>query len=76
MNSATMLARLFGRPSGLLGRRRVLAPGGWIALGFTRHSGQKEAGLRGRLAAAGWLDVQVARRERDFCVLGRTKGAG
>lgn len=48
---------------------RALRPGGRIALGFTRYSGQPKTGLGDLLAAAGFTDIRLVERARDFCQL-------
>lgn len=48
---------------------RVLRPGGRIALGFTRYSGQPKTGLGDLLAAAGFTGIRLVERARDFCQL-------
>jgi ubiquinone/menaquinone biosynthesis C-methylase UbiE len=49
---------------------RVLKPGGVIALGFTRYSGQSPRGLTETLEAAGFLGAHiVVRNGRAFCAL-------
>ena len=48
---------------------RTLRPGGRIALGFTRYSGQPKTGLDDLLAAAGFTDIRLVERPRDFCQL-------
>jgi ubiquinone/menaquinone biosynthesis C-methylase UbiE len=55
--------------AGLLEMRRVLKPGGRIALGFTRHSGQEPAGLDDTLGAANFADARLARTNHGFCLL-------
>jgi ubiquinone/menaquinone biosynthesis C-methylase UbiE len=49
--------------------RRVLKPGGKLALGFTRYSGQSNSGLSGTLDAAGFAGPQVANADTGFCLL-------
>jgi hypothetical protein len=46
-----------------------MRPGGRIALGFTRYSGQLNQGLEQALIAAGFADAQVKDRGTDFCAL-------
>jgi|GEM_PF-6638137 hypothetical protein len=46
-----------------------MRPGGRIALGFTRYSGQLNQGLEQALIAAGFADAQVKDRATDFCAL-------
>jgi ubiquinone/menaquinone biosynthesis C-methylase UbiE len=54
--------------AGLREIRRVMKPGGRIALGFTRHSGQPKEGLNEALTAAGFAGAHVVDLDRDFCV--------
>jgi len=55
--------------TGLRAIRRVMRPGGRIALGFTQYSGQLNQGLEQPLIAAGFADAQVKERDTDFCAL-------
>jgi ubiquinone/menaquinone biosynthesis C-methylase UbiE len=50
--------------TGLRAIRRVMRPGGRIALGFTRYSGQLNQGLVQALIAAGFADAQVKEKTR------------
>jgi ubiquinone/menaquinone biosynthesis C-methylase UbiE len=55
--------------AGLCDIRRVLKPGGKIALGFTPYSGQSKDGVTERLASAGFAEVRMVDREHVFCVV-------
>ena len=55
--------------TGLRAVRRVMRPGGRIALGFTPYSGQLNQGLEQALIAAGFVEARVKRRNTDFCGL-------
>jgi SAM-dependent methyltransferase len=48
---------------------RVMKPGGRIACGFTRNSGQWKDGLIENFGAAGFTNVRVAEADQAFCVL-------
>jgi ubiquinone/menaquinone biosynthesis C-methylase UbiE len=48
---------------------RVMRPGGQIALGFTRYSGQLNRGIGEALVATGFVDAHVKERHTDFCAL-------
>jgi ubiquinone/menaquinone biosynthesis C-methylase UbiE len=52
---------------GLREVHRVLKPGGALALGFTRHSGQPKRGLAETLLSAGFTAVSVLEHDTDFC---------
>jgi len=54
---------------GLQEMRRVLKPGGKIALGFTRHSGQRREGLIEKLNAAGFTGARLFEADKGFCAL-------
>ena len=48
---------------------RVLKPGGRVALGFTRYSGQAKAGLAELVVEAEFADARVVDMDSDFCAL-------
>jgi ubiquinone/menaquinone biosynthesis C-methylase UbiE len=55
--------------AGLRDMRRVMTPGGSIALGFTPYSGQSKNGLPEMLTAAGFTQAHVVEAEAGFCAL-------
>jgi ubiquinone/menaquinone biosynthesis C-methylase UbiE len=56
--------------AGIREMRRVIKHGGRIALGFNRYSRQPNTGLTEMLTAAGFSEVRLLNRDRDFCVRG------
>jgi ubiquinone/menaquinone biosynthesis C-methylase UbiE len=55
--------------TGLREIRRVMKPGGRIALAFTRYSGQPKSGVADLLTAAGFSGVRVVEMDEGFCAL-------
>ncbi|MGI8570282.1 MAG: class I SAM-dependent methyltransferase [Methylocella sp.] len=55
--------------AGLREMRRVIKPGGKVALGFTAYSGQPNTGLTDTLTAAGFAKAHVLERDKSFCAL-------
>jgi SAM-dependent methyltransferase len=52
--------------------RRVMTPGGRIALGFTSYAGQSKDGLPEMLTAAGFTEAHVVEAEAGFYALAIT----
>jgi ubiquinone/menaquinone biosynthesis C-methylase UbiE len=50
---------------------RAMNPGGWVALGFTRHSGQRRDGVTEPLLQAGFTEVHIVDKGQDFCALAK-----
>jgi ubiquinone/menaquinone biosynthesis C-methylase UbiE len=57
------------RAAGLSEIRRVLKPGGRLALGFAPQSGQQKTGLLEFLASVEWADARIFDLQENYCVL-------
>jgi ubiquinone/menaquinone biosynthesis C-methylase UbiE len=54
---------------GLRSMWRVIKVGGFLALGFTHHSGQSSTGLTEMLVNAGFSEAHMVETDGGFCVL-------
>ena len=55
--------------AGLRETRRVMKPGGQLALGFTPYSGQRKDGLKETLLAVGFTKAHILEADQGFCAL-------
>ena len=55
--------------AGLREIRRVMKPGGRIALGFTLYSGQPSRGLTETLTSAAFTEAHIVETDKGFCAL-------
>jgi ubiquinone/menaquinone biosynthesis C-methylase UbiE len=55
--------------AGLGEMRRVIKPGGKVALGFTPNSGQPNTGLAEMFTAAWFAKADVVERDKNYCAL-------
>jgi ubiquinone/menaquinone biosynthesis C-methylase UbiE len=55
--------------AGLREMRRVMKPGGKVALGFTPYSAQRKEGLTQILTVAGFTKAKLVERDNWFCAL-------
>lgn len=55
--------------AGLRAMRRVIKPGGTIALGFTPYAGQPKSAVTPALMAAGFTEAHVVETGQGFCAL-------
>lgn len=60
--------------AGLREMRRVMKPGGRVALAFTPYSGQKKAGVVDALTAAGFARAALVESDHGFCATATKAG--